>query len=251
MSAIFPFKNIHLASSSNDLEIAQNTLQQYLFNADAGHEFLPVIAARLGHPLMWRTTMFNYIQYMQCFNQGLLNYYNIHGNRDQVDGNEKTLHPYLEGSGTLISATTEMLLQSTESRIQVFPAIPEHWHASFELKSMSGITVESQHVAQQGVSFIKLHNPHERDISIDLYIPWKECYIFQSGNCQFLEFKKGFDLHVVIPSETSLSLSESPLKEAPQIQPKLHEKISPCRLGNTWYGLKGVANNHTTGFPLW
>ncbi|MBI4474001.1 MAG: hypothetical protein HY646_15135, partial [Acidobacteria bacterium] len=109
LSGVFPYSVIGLRAPQPLRQTAEATFARYRFNADAGHEFLPVIAARLGNPDWVRAALFQYIQFFQNYDQGLLNYYNIHGNKDAAPPNQEELHPYLEASGILATAVNEIL----------------------------------------------------------------------------------------------------------------------------------------------
>ena len=54
LSGVFPYGSIGLGSPAAERRMAEATFARYRYNPDAGHEYLPLIAARLGLAEGWR-----------------------------------------------------------------------------------------------------------------------------------------------------------------------------------------------------
>jgi hypothetical protein len=138
LSEVYPYEVLDGRSAGPWREIAEQTFDRYRYNADAGHEYLPVVAARLGRADWWRAALFQFVQFFQVFDQGSFDYYNISGNKAESEPRQReALHLYLESSGIFATAVNEMLLQSQGGRVAVFPAVPPRWHGRFILIHVS------------------------------------------------------------------------------------------------------------------
>ena len=82
LSSVYPYGVIGIESPRPLRQLAEATFDRYRYNADAGHEYLPVIAARLGRADWWRGALYLFQQFFQNFDQGLFNYYSMVGNKD-------------------------------------------------------------------------------------------------------------------------------------------------------------------------
>ncbi len=253
LSAVFPYSVIGIGSDPALKKLADDTFVRYRYNADAGHEFLPVIAARLGNAEWWRGAMFQYVQYMQVYDQGLFHYYNTVGSKEKESGNGGELHPYLEGSGILATAVNEMLLQSYDGIIRVFPATPERWPARFIMKAAGSFLVASEHRGRDGIPYVAILPEGGGKRLCRMAIPWPEgCDLKVDGKTQKVAVENGtatFDttpgvVYVLTPKGKSLS-------DVAMVEVGFKTPYSPCRLGNVWYGTKDGQNDHTSTFPLW
>jgi hypothetical protein len=56
--------------------------------------------------------------------------------------------------GILGQAVNEMLIQSYNGRIRVFPAVPEDWPAAFTLRAVGGFLVTSERAAGQEPEYV-------------------------------------------------------------------------------------------------
>lgn len=136
----------------------------------------PIVAARLGLGEQTFKELSNSIRYLQHFNQGL--FYNLDHwyalspyagkvkdsdivtQRDYVfdsritynnpDAGRSGLAAYpfvqcgMEPLGILGAAVNEMLLQSQEDKIRIFPAVPDKWECAFSLLARGAFIVSSQ-----------------------------------------------------------------------------------------------------------
>lgn len=253
LSGVFPYSVMGVDSPQEVRRMAEQTFLRYRFTADAGHEYFPVIAARLGNAEWWRAAMFAYIQFFQTFDQGLFHYYNIHGNRNKDRRAWTTLIPYLEGSGILATATQEMLLQSHDGVIRVFPAMPDFWEGRFLLRAAGSFLVASEHRRHEGVPYIAIQPVGGRSRQCRVAIPWAtaaDLYVdgqpsprvVRKGRADF-QVEPG-SVYVLLPA--GRTLDRVPLARQPSGEP-----FSPCRLGQANYGQPDGAFQHDLSFPLW
>lgn len=253
LSSVFPYSIIGIGSESSLKKLADDTFVRYRFNADAGHEFLPVIAARLGNAEWWRAAMFQYIQFMQVYDQGLFHYYNIFGNKEKDSGNTAGLHPYLEASGILATAVNEMLLQSHDGVIRVFPATPERWPARFILRAAGSFLVASEHRGREGIAYVAIEPQGGGKRACRVAVPWADgCELAAKGRSNTPAVKNGIVEFEAEPGTVYvLTPKGKKIADVPAIEAGFKTQYSPCRLGNVWYGTRDGANNHTVTFPLW
>ena len=253
LSGVFPYGVIGLDSDPKLRRLAEDTFLRYRYNADAGHEFLPVIAARLGRSEWWRGAMFQYLQYFQVYDQGLFNYYNIHGNRDKGCGNSESLHPYLEGSGVMATGTNEMLLQSYDGTIRVFPATPERWHARFILRAAGSLMVASERRGRDGIPYIAIQPVGGAERVCRVAVPWEgRANLTEDGRKGRCKNRNGMAEFVSTPGRVYVLMPKGKsLRDVPMVEAKFERQYSPCRLGNVWIGSREGANSHTASFPLW
>jgi hypothetical protein len=130
----------------------------------------PIVAARLGMGNEVFTMMQNGIRRLQHFPQGLFynidHWYNLSLYMDSVKNpdittqrdyvyDERAHYPNLLPSKPFIqcgleplsiygAAVNEMLLQSNEGKIRIFPAIPDGWATSFKLLARGAFVVSSE-----------------------------------------------------------------------------------------------------------
>lgn len=129
----------------------------------------PIVAARVGMGDRVLLFMQNGIRRQQHFPQGLFynidHWWNLSLYKDSVKQpdittqrdyiydrrthypNSMPAQPFvqcgLEPLSIYGAATNEMLLQSNEDKIRIFPAVPRHWAVSFSLKARNGFKVSS------------------------------------------------------------------------------------------------------------
>lgn len=253
LSAVFPYGVIGIDAPPQLQRIARNTFDRYRFNADAGHEMLPVVAARLGDADAWRAATFRYIQFFQAFDQGLFNYYNVTGNKEPMSGDDCTLHPYLEASGNLATATNEMLLQSHDGTIRVFPAVPPRWTGRFILRAAGSYMVAAEHIGARGVSRIAIQPIGGPARTCRVALPWdRGAMLTCDGETKTIdtthrtvEFDAEPDrIYLLTPRHVEPGdLAETTIA--------FDRQYAPCRFGNVWYGASDSLNSHTPDFPLW
>jgi len=252
LSGVFPYSVIGIGSTPELKAIADDTFNRYRFNADAGHEFLPVIAARLGNAEWWRAAMFQYIDYFQIYDQGLLHYYNIYSFKETGQGINQGHHPYLEASGILATAVNEMLLQSYDGIIRVFPAAPEHWTSRFILRAAGSYLVASEHRGKAGILYIAIQPVGGEPRACRVAIPWAAgADLLEGGRRRPLKTEQGVAAFDTRPGAVYVLLPKgAKLEDIPPVKEDFKGYISPCHLGNSWYGNTDGPNAHTP-MPLW
>lgn len=253
VSGVFPYGVIDSNSPPSLRRIAEATFERYRFNTDAGHEYLPLVAARLGRADWWRAAAFQYLQFFQVHDQGLFNYYNIFGNKVEDSANHKQVHPYLEASGIFAASVNEMLLQSHDGVIRVFPAAPSHWQGRFILRAVGSFLVASERRLPGEVSYILLQalGGGQRDCRVQ--VPWKNGLTLSAAgrrvHCRMAQriatfaAKPGL-IYIMTPKGKRL-------RDIPLIMLPKRVNHSPARLGMVWYGNREGANSHDARFPLW
>lgn len=253
LSGVYPYGVIGMGSSAAPRKTAEATFDRYRFNADAGHEYLPVIAARLGRPDWWRAALFQYIQFFQAHDQGLFNYYDIFGNKDEDSSNREQLHPYLEASGIFAAAVNEMLIQGHAGVIRVFPAVPERWHGRFILRAPGSFLVASEHRGRQGVPYIIVQAAGGDPRTCRVAPPWQQAVVRTAAGRPVPIRKKGQEVAFRAEPETVYVLTPkgTRLEKIPLVTITPRTDGSPARLGAVWYGNPEGANCHTASFPLW
>ena len=251
LSGVFPYSVIGIDSPAELRKLAEDTFVRYRFNADAGHEFLPVIAARLGNAEWWRAAMYQYVQFFQVFDQGLLNYYNIYGSKEI--GESPGHHPYLEASGILGTAVNEMLLQSYNGKIRVFPATPERWQSRFILRAAGSYLVASEHRGRAGIPYVVIQPIGGEPRTCSVVIPWPQgADLVEGEQRQSPVIEQGVASFPVKPSVVYVLLPRgSRIEDVPMVQMDFLQNYSPAHLGNVWYGSSDGANSHSSVFPLW
>jgi hypothetical protein len=236
--------------------MAERTFDRYRYNADAGHEFLPVIAARLGNADWFRDALFRYVQYFQEFDQGLFNYYNAVGNKEFGTAAEANLHPYLEASGNLATSVNEALLQSYDGTIRVFPALPARWPGRFLLRAAGSFLVCSERRAEQGeesTPYILIEPEGGEARLCRVALPWKQgADLTAQGAHVSFTVKNGIAEFTARPGNIYVFTPKGKkLDDVPLAKVGFVTEYSPARLGNVWYGNREGQNNHSSNFPLW
>jgi len=253
LSAVYPYAVIGIDSTPELRKTAEETFSRYRFNADAGHEFLPVVAARLGNAEWWRAALFQYVQFFQVHDQGLFHYYNIFGSKEGADPSKGGLHPYLEASGVFALAVNEALLQSYNGRIRVFPAIPERWPARFILRAAGSFLVASEHRGRGGIPYIAVQAVGGGTRDCAVVIPWEQgADLLEDGKRRRAPEKGGVATFAMRPGAVAVLVPRgTDPGDTPLVAVGFGKAVSPSRLGNVWYGNRDGANNHSSDFPLW
>lgn len=123
------------------------------------HYPAPIVAARMGLGNVTLTYLLNGIKEHQNYPQGLLNnvtgypdnIYNLKSVHDLIGGYKIRSYPFFQMGMEALSdygtTVNEMLLQSNENKIRVFPAIPDSWKKSsdvaFTLRARGAFIVSS------------------------------------------------------------------------------------------------------------
>lgn len=205
----------------------------------AGHSMAPILAARLGMKEDTLKILHSFIEKYQIFKNGLCHFADVkngqffseeylvnqvsydevtdwekiheksEGNRFRLQA-DQLLHMYFEAQGEVFMAVNEMLLQSTEGVIRVFPAAPENYSGVFCLRAQGGHEVISEMKHGQiryisikaGVSGeILVRNPFGPDLRICFHqqeLEWKK----NKDSISF-EAEKG-EIYVLEPRESPL-----------------------------------------------
>ena len=162
-AAVVPGNLIGLdQKGTEEFKIARNTA--LLQNTQYGHNVHPVRLARLGLAEALEYCLSEWPDHFQCYPNGLMSFFssrldNHHPYWDkkafvspevQETGERVKLpkHPfatfYTEPQGMLQAAINEMLLQSHQEWIRVFPALPKGKTARFDLAARGGFRVASE-----------------------------------------------------------------------------------------------------------
>lgn len=174
LCGVFPAGLIGIGKRDEVFSLAQNTFRALTRGgAYNGHSTAPILAARLGLREETLQILKQYIQRYQCFHNGLMHFANVKQREFYADVyhsrvirpgdvtdweriHEKALderidldagpflHCYFEAHAELFTAVNEMLLQSYDGVIRVFPATPEHYQAAFTLRAAGGFEVTSE-----------------------------------------------------------------------------------------------------------
>lgn len=254
LSAVYPYEVLDRQSPAAWRRIAEQTFERYRYNADAGHEYLPVIAARLGNADGWRAALYQFIQFFQAFDQGAFDYFNIAGNKaETVPQQRELLYTYLEASGIFATAVNEMLLQSHGGLVSVFPAMPPRWHGRFILRAAGSLMVASEHRGSEGVPYILIQPVGGAARTCQVLIPWPQGASVVCDGRKVAGPMKGkrltFDLE---PGKVyALTPKGKRLRDVPVVDIEPRADCSPSRLGMVWYGSREGANCHTGTFPIW
>lgn len=217
------------------------------------HYPVPIIAARMGAGNQALKLLKNGVETLQFYPQGLMTdetgyptqLYNLSLKVDLLGG---TNHPTImwrdffqcgmEPLSILGTAINEMMLQSNESKIRVFPAVPSKWEKStlaFKLLARGGFLVASE---RKNGKIIQVSIKSLRGNVCRVENPWagQTVSVYDYGTKQPLEFKKetsnvisfntkqnqeyilcqGHDLPCVTPTVFASSPNEAPKKLGPR-----------------------------------
>ncbi|WP_372932854.1 glycosyl hydrolase family 95 catalytic domain-containing protein [Mariniphaga sediminis] len=183
-SIAFPAGIIGIDEKGTELGKAVENVVKCRESCNAHHP-APLIAARMGMGNEALSYLRNGVETHQMYPQGLMT--NVTGYPDNIY-NLKSVHDLLEGKyrirsqaffqngmepiSTYASTISEMMMQSNEGKIRVFPAIPDKWNASplaFKLLARGAFEVSAEkttngEVVQVGIKSLKgntckLQNP--------------------------------------------------------------------------------------------
>lgn len=162
----------------------------------------PIVSARLGAGNLALKKMSNSIQRLQHFPQGLFynidHWYQLSRYADSLPGAElttqrdyvydKRVHYSKKTAGSsglpaapfvqcgmealsIVSTTlSEMLIQSHEGKIRIFPALPDNWEGAFVLRARGAFIVSSEIKKNEEVSFVGIESVKGNPCS--LQNPW-------------------------------------------------------------------------------
>ncbi len=161
---IYPFNCIGLESEPSLLEIARNTVEQKdLFdNGNAFCEYT-VMCARVGRDprllydkLLW-----------QCGLRAMPNKYIWHGGGG------------IEDCSGVTSGINEMMLQSHEGILRIFPVWPSGIDASFKNLRAYGAFTVSASITRDRIGFVQIESEKGRGLTLDL--PWEKARVTVNG----------------------------------------------------------------------
>ncbi|WP_316817863.1 glycosyl hydrolase family 95 catalytic domain-containing protein [Pedobacter nyackensis] len=204
-SIAFPSNLIGIDDKDSQLGKAVINLVKYRKEANA-HYPVPEVAARMGLGNETLEYLINGVKIHQMYPQGLM--HNVTGYPDNIY-NLNSIHDLLDGRYTIRSqaffqcgmepisnyGTTmnEMMLQSNEDKIRVFPAIPSAWDTTkiaFTLLARGAFVVSSERdnqaqVVQIGIKSLKGNHCRIQN-------PWSDSEkitVLQAGNGKSIKFK--------------------------------------------------------------
>ncbi|MCK4390970.1 MAG: hypothetical protein KAV83_12125, partial [Desulfobacterales bacterium] len=225
-----------------------------------GHAILPIVFARLGMREELRKYLLDFPALYQYFPQGFFNYTVLETfhpylcdqystNRvvdaDHPEAGEHPLrkspfiHFAFDTSGAFCAALTEMLLQSYDGVVRVFPAMPSDWNGAFRLKAVGDFLVES--IFQEGkVGSLKITS--ERGGSLRIELPWgdkpEEVVVLDESGTKLSFQRDGNEIAFATQAGASYWVATSELLRAsseqvrfsgkPNRAPKMHDRV---RLG--------------------
>ena len=179
LSPIFPTGLVGIdAKGTREFEVLENTLRCFEPIGINGHHIITICLARMGISDRLESALKEWPDHYQLFPQGLFCYFR----RDYEELNKKGLYPdvysvsdhtivgltnrvkvlcvepeehvdlprkpfahmALEAGSILEASINEMLLQSYNGKIRVFPAIPQDWNGTFKLHAIGGFIVTSE-----------------------------------------------------------------------------------------------------------
>lgn len=161
---IYPFNCIGLESDPTLLEIAQNTVEQKdLFdNGNAFCEYT-VMCARVGRDprLLYEKLLW------QCDLRGMSNKYIWHGGGG------------IEDCSGVTSGINEMMLQSHEDILRIFPVWVPGVGASFKNLRAYGAFTVSASITADHVDYVQIESEKGRELTMDL--PWERTMVRING----------------------------------------------------------------------
>lgn len=210
LAMVYPSGAVSLKDSGTDLfQTAVNTAR-VVFDRDGyqsgpmgccGHAPLPQVAARLGMGEDTYRLLYRYVSQYQPFPNGLTHFQNIEGDAQWpaegfhpriLEPGEATqwekihernfgrrtfipsdvfLHCYFEPAGNITAGLNEMLLQSCDGVLRVFPAVPKKFSAVFTLWAEGAFRVTSER-KDSDIRFVFIESTAGG--SCCLQLPWQE-----------------------------------------------------------------------------
>ena len=165
---IYPFNCIGLESDPELLEIARNTVvQKDIFdNGNAFCEYT-VMCARVGRdPQLLYSKLIE-----QCSLHAMPNKYIWHGGGGIEDANG------------VPNGINEMMLQSHEDILRIFPVWPKGKDASFVNLRAYGAFLVSASITGDRVDFIEVESEKGRELTIDL--PWEKTLVQEGESAPY------------------------------------------------------------------
>ena len=183
-SLVFPSNLIGIDDKdSREFKAAANVVENHAPDKNAISPD-PIVAARLGLGDVVLDRMTNSIRRLQHFPQGLFynidHWYNLSLYMDSVNQPDVTTqrdyiyderahypkgHPAkpfiqcgMEPMSIIGAAVNEMLLQSNEGKIRVFPAVPKGWNPAFKLRARGAFIVSSAMEDDDSISGISIES---------------------------------------------------------------------------------------------
>jgi hypothetical protein len=225
LSAVFPSGYIGLSKKgTKEFEIAQNTAR-HLFDMDVyakskigscGHSAAPETAARLGMNEDCIKILRLFAEHYQQFPNALTHFVDLgdrrfrpqiyhprilplnSGETEWEKLHEKTegprssipcdyfLHCYFESAANIMTGINEMLLQSHDGIIRVFPAVEKDFTGLFTLCATAGFKVTSE-MSQGDIRFVHIKSTFNCDCKIEL--PWPDIAVSVKRNNKNIDFK--------------------------------------------------------------
>jgi len=163
LSPVFPTGLIGIGSNPEDYRLAKNTFDNIygrsirrgkydhfpfkelpIWQDDLGHGWIIAVAARLGLGEVARNYLCDLLIFQQLKENGFLAFINRSGIVPQQKRREL---PWINNTVSFASAALdEMLLQSHEGVIRLFPAVPQDWKISFTgLRARGAFLVTSEY----------------------------------------------------------------------------------------------------------
>lgn len=139
------------------------------------------------------------------------------------------IFPALEGPGTYLLTIGEMLLQSHNGIIRLFPGYRRNESASFYRFMAEGpILVSSQYVKGK-IRFIKSEGLVKTNVRIKNPWPGQDIWFIssKSNKPKKVSFDKYIEFEIGLRESATLAPTENALKEADSLAPKLYSKAKP------------------------
>ncbi|MEG0692493.1 MAG: hypothetical protein RR444_05365 [Oscillospiraceae bacterium] len=212
LSVVYPTGLVSLAQKESKLfELASNTAR-VIFDYDvygkskmgtSGHAVMPQVAARLGMRGDCLNILNKYVADYQVFSNGLTHFADIRtgqfwedtfhpriitdenttnwetlhekstGTRVEISS-ENFLHCYFESASNIMTGINEMMLQSFDSVIRLFPATPKNYTAIFTLLAINDFLVTSE-INHGTIRYVVIQSNIGGRCKI--YLPWDEAPI--------------------------------------------------------------------------
>jgi len=166
LDCIYPFGLAGIGSENR--QKAENAYRHRVFQSSYGWDWSPVCAARLGLADEAARIQAEHCRNTQHWPQG---FWDSPSSPYWAGGLVDC--PYFDSSGVNVATTAEMLLQSYDGTIRVWPAVPVSWSGTFRLRAQTGFMVTSQRLAGQ-VRYIAVESLFGDPCSI--VNPWNDRY---------------------------------------------------------------------------
>jgi len=189
ITPVFPANIVGLDDEGTELfQACRNAALCFDPVATHGHGTIPICLARLGVAEELQHILERWVADYQLFSQGLFCYFNREnsgvgklgaGSAKVMFGNpDERVHPPSQAfvhmaleAGSIFEATiNEMLLQSHNGKIRVFPAVPEDWEGRFTLHAMGAFVVTSERAAGE-IKYVAIESRKGQPCC--LVNPWK------------------------------------------------------------------------------